>query len=244
MIFLQASIMFSLTRERLLVIAPHPDDEVIGAGGLIAKVKRLGGKVYILYLTIGDTQDFTKKGISQLSQRQRELEKVAKFLQFDDYDIAFEGNDYHLRLDVLGQKALIDVIERESNVSIEKVKPSIVAFPRSISYNQDHKAGAEAAHAALRPAPNHHKHFVPTVLSYEEAADMWTTQRMSALNVFVPLTQSELKTKLAALALYSSQLRPFPNLRSKEALTALGRLRGAACGQEYAEGFLAHRILI
>lgn len=210
----------------------------------MAKFKRLGGKVYVLYLTIGDTRDFTKKGLSKIGERQRELEKVAKFLRLDDYHIAFEGNDYHLRLDVLGQKALIDVIERESPLSIEKVKPNIVAFPQGLSYNQDHRFVAHAAHAALRPAPNHYKHFVPTILSYEEAADVWTTQKTPAFNFFVPLTKSELKTKLKALALYTSQLRLFPNLRSREALTALAQLRGGACGQAYAEGFVVHRMLV
>src|SRR3989344_9283508 len=81
----------SLIKQRLLVVAPHPDDEVIGCGGLIQKIKEGSGKVYILFLTVGETRDFSKKGISSLATRKKEIEKVAKFLQYDDYDIALEG---------------------------------------------------------------------------------------------------------------------------------------------------------
>ncbi|KKR86620.1 MAG: hypothetical protein UU34_C0012G0018 [Candidatus Curtissbacteria bacterium GW2011_GWA1_41_11] len=48
-------------KQKLLVIAPHPDDEVIGCGGLIAKIKDAGGQVYVLFLTVGDSRDFTSK---------------------------------------------------------------------------------------------------------------------------------------------------------------------------------------
>ena len=118
-----------LAKQTLLVIAPHPDDEILGCGGLIKKIKDAGGKVYVLFLTVGDTHDFSNKGLSTGKERQKEIEKVAKFLKFDDYYLAFGGNDHHLKLDLWGQKALMDMIERGSSVSLEKVKPTIVAFP-------------------------------------------------------------------------------------------------------------------
>jgi len=115
--------------DKLLVIAPHPDDEVIGCGGLIQKVKKAGGKVYVIFLTNGTTNDFSKNGPSTENERDEEIKKVSKFLDFDDYHIAFEGNDFHLKLDTIGQKKIMDMIERESPISIEKIKPTIVVFP-------------------------------------------------------------------------------------------------------------------
>src|SRR3972149_8324226 len=168
-------------KQTLLVIAPHPDDEVIGCGGLIKKIKDSGGQVYVLYITVGDTKDFSKKGFSSSKKRQKEINEVVKFLEIDGWDIAFLGNDYHLRLDILGQKALMDKLERESKVSIEKIKPEIVAFPSPISYNQDHRIVAEASVASLRPAPQK-KHIVETVLIYEEPADSWTFSSGFELN--------------------------------------------------------------
>ena len=85
--------MFKLKTQTLLVVAPHPDDEIIGCGGLINKIKENGGRVYVLYLTVGETRDFSKRGYSGLEERRKELEEVSKFLKFDGFDLAFEGND-------------------------------------------------------------------------------------------------------------------------------------------------------
>ena len=233
--------MFKLKTQTLLVVAPHPDDEVIGCGGLINKITENGGRVYVLYLTVGETRDFSKRGYSGLEERRKELEEVSKFLKFDGFDLAFEGNDYHLKLDILGQKALMDVIERESPVSIERVKPTIIAFPSPASYNQDHRIAAVAAHAATRPAQADSKHFVSTVLAYEEPADVWSWQERIEPNFFVPLSKHELLIKIAALKIYKSQLRTFPNLRSIDLVRELAVLRGAEVGRELAEGFCQFR---
>lgn len=234
--------MLNLKKQRLLVIAPHPDDEVIGCAGLIKRIKSEGGRVYVMFLTVGDTKDFTKKGLSTAKERQIEIEKVAKFLKFDGYSMEFSGNDYHLKLDTLGQKKLMGVIERESKVSIEKIKPTIVAFPSFTSYNQDHRVAALAALAATRPAPSGAKHFVPIVLSYEEAADQWSHDVMLTPNLFVPLSKNQLDAKMKSLKLYKSQLRAAPNLRAPELLETLAILRGAQCGQNFAEAYSCLRM--
>ena len=232
--------VINLKNQRLLIIAPHPDDEVIGCGGLIQKIKQGGGQVFILFLTIGDTRDFSKKGFSTLDERKYEIGKVSKFLKYDDYDIALEGNEFHLKLDLLGQKELMDKIERESSVAIEKIKPTIIAFPSNTSYNQDHQIAARAAHASLRTSSSH-KHFIETVLSYESPADFWSLNDKLTRNFFVPLTKIEFENKLAALALYSSQARSFPSSRSKEAILALAKFRGVECISEFAESFTIFR---
>ena len=236
--------MISLKGQKLLIIAPHPDDEVIGCGGLIQKIKAEGGKVFILFLTVGDTRDFSKKRKSNASERKKEIEKVASFLKYDKYDIALEGQKYHLKLDLLGQKKLMDIIERESAVSIEKVKPSMVAFPAFSSYNQDHRIVTLATHAALRPAEREAKHFVSTVLSYEEPADAWSIDQQTAPSVFVPITEEEVANKLKAVRLYRSQLRTFPNLRSVKTLESLAILRGSWASTAFAEAFTTHRIVL
>ena len=229
-------------KQKLLVIAPHPDDEVIGCGGLIAKIKDAGGKVYVLFLTVGDTRDFTKEGLSTAKERIAEIEAVAKFLKYDNWDLAFKGNDYHLQLDTLGQKALMDVIERDSTLAIEKVKPTIIAFTSFQSYNQDHRIAAFSAHASARPQPKGAKHFVETVISYEEPADGWTLMKNPDPNFFVELSESNLAAKENAVSLYKSQDRPAPSVRSQETIRALSQLRGSQCGVTYAEGFTAYRI--
>src|SRR5947199_322617 len=103
--------MIALNDKKLLIISPHPDDEVLGCGGLISKIKAGGGKVYVLFLTVGDTEDYRKEGMSSGSERMREIESVAKYMNYDDFRIAFQGNQYHLRLDQLAQLDLMKELE-------------------------------------------------------------------------------------------------------------------------------------
>ena len=88
--------MINLRDQTLLIIAPHPDDEILGCGGLIKRIKEEGGKVYVLFMTVGTTVDYSSKGKSSYQERIKEIEKVAKFMQYDDYAIAFPGNNHHL----------------------------------------------------------------------------------------------------------------------------------------------------
>lgn len=232
-----------LKNEKLLVIAPHADDEVLGCGGLIRKIKNAGGRVYVQFLTNAPTRDFSKKGKSTLDERNREIEAVAKFLKFDAWHMAFEDDEHHLKLDKHGQSKIIQLVERKSPLAIEKIKPTIIALPSLYAYNQDHQLSARAVHAALRPAEST-KHFVRTVLAYEMPADKWSVTMQNVPNFFVKLTASEFKAKLESIKLYSSQLRPSPNLRAIKTIEALGRLRGALCGARFAEAYLLYRHVI
>lgn len=236
--------MWDLKNQTLLVIAPHPDDEVIGAAGLIRNIKDAHGKVYIMILTIGKTQDFSRRGRSTISERVKEIDKVAKFLQFDDYEVVFKSNDYHLRLDVVGQKEVMQIIERKSRLAIEKIKPDIVVFPSLYSYNQDHQLTARATHASLRPAETSTKHFVPLAMAYEMPSDSWSLHYQTVPNLFVRLTKSDMAAKKKALTVYRSQMRPAPNPRSLSAIESLARLRGSLSGTTFAEGYLLYRSLI
>lgn len=232
-------------KDRLLVIAPHPDDEIIGCGGFITRVKEEGGKVFVLFLTVGGTKDYTKgkrRSISA-SDRIKEIEKVTKFLKFDGWHLAFPGDKYHLRLDQLPQRDLIDSIEN-GPVSLNRQKPTIVAIPSPSSYNQDHRVCAQAAFAATRPMPKEFKPLSPLVISYEEPTDFWTPDEPSHLNFFVTLTERDLKAKITALKLYKTQVRSGNHPRSPKTLKNLAQLRGSQAGASLAEGFWCYRQII
>ena len=107
--------------KKLLVIAPHPDDEILGCGGLIGRVKEEGGQVYVLIVTVGTTELYG--GHSNLKERVKETEEVMKFLSVDDYEIAFPSDEHHLKLDVMPQKTLVDWFEKESKLALNKIKP-------------------------------------------------------------------------------------------------------------------------
>jgi len=235
----------SLKHKKLLVIAPHPDDEIFGCGGLIYRIKQAGGQVHILYLTVGTTQDFSKRKQSTMEERLREIDRVAKFMRFDSFKIAFPGNDFHLKLDALPQKSLINEIERGEQVSIEAIRPNILAVPSSHDYNQDHRAANRAAITATRPVPSRFKHLVPTVFEYEFPYFTWTSETMLPLpNIFVSLDERALRAKLDALKCYRSQLKVNNAPISLQGAETLARVRGIHCGTKAAEAFTLRRAFI
>lgn len=225
------------SNQRVLMIAPHPDDEVIGCGGLISRVKRAGGEVYVLFMTVGETADVSDAGRSTAAERLLEVEQVADFLGFDGHHVAFPGDQYHLRLDAVPRLRLVSMIERDSVVSIAALEPTVVLLPHGSSYNQDHRRTAQAAITALRPTDATVRHQPDLVLAYEQVADGWTTDPLPPPAVFVELTDADLEQKIKALSLYASQHREHPSSRSGAALRSLAVVRGAQAGMPLAEAF-------
>lgn len=229
----------------LLIVAPHPDDEIFGCGGLIHRVKEAGGRVFVLYLTVGTTKDFSKKGQSTLHERMKEIERVATLMRFDGYKVAFPGDDYHLQLDAVPQKRLIHEIERGEGISLEAVKPTTLAIPSAHDYNQDHRAANRAAITATRPVPGIYKHFVSTVLEYEFPYFTWTSEvEKPSPNIFVSMDEKTLALKLQALALYKSQMKVKNGPISVAGARSLAKMRGIHAGCDAAEAFVLRRAFI
>lgn len=225
------------SRQRVLVLAPHPDDEVLGCGGLMRRVKDAGGEVYVHFLTVGDTADFSAAGLSTAEERFHEIKKVADIYRWDGWGISFPGDEYHLKLDALPRFELINAIERDERLGIVALEPTVVLFPHRSSYNQDHQVVNEAAVTALRPMNQALKHHPGLVLAYEEAADQWRAEAVQPPNLFAALTEAQLDTKLTAMEAYGSQAHEHPHTRSVETLRSLATLRGMQNGTPYAEGF-------
>ena len=235
--------MINLTKQRLLVIAPHPDDEIFGCGGLIHAVKKGGGKVAVLYLAVGTTQDFSQKGSSTTDERVREIERVAKKMRIDDWHLAFPGNEFHLQLDALPQKKLIHEIER-GKVSLERFKPTIFAYPSFADYNQDHRAANEASTTAARPVNGNFKHVPSVCLEYEFTYRGWSPIEPREPNLFLSLDKAALQAKLTALALYRSQMKTKKGPVSVYAAEAQAKMRGVLAGVDHAEAYVARRIRV
>lgn len=235
--------MIDWTQQRVLILSPHPDDEVIGCGGLIRRVKDAGGQVFVNFVTLGDTRDQTLRGLSTADERITEIHQVAGLLGFDKWDVALQGTEYHLRLDAMAQHDLIAVLEHASTLSLQAVEPTVVLLPSPLSYNQDHRAVAEAATTALRPVGPAGRTPVEVVAIFEEVADQWTSHPDVAPNLFIELEQRHLDAKLDAMRAYASQVRPHPHTRSLEALQTMAVVRGAHSGLGYAEAYRCLRWL-
>lgn len=237
--------MLELTNKTLLIVSPHPDDEVLGCAGLIQKVKENGGKVYVLFLTVGVTMDYSEAGISTGQERLNEIERVARYLKYDGFRIAFFGDDYHLKLDQISQKDLIYEIESGKDISLNAINPDIIATPAHSDYNQDHKVCTEAVFAATRPAPIEMKPLPPVVIGYEsvQTAGWWNDARTSP-NIFLSMTDKELTRKTKALQLYKSQVRSGAHPRSLQSLKSLAHYRGMFAGEKASEAYICYRIAL
>jgi len=237
--------MLDLRKQILFIVAPHPDDEVLGCGGLIKKIKDAGGKVYVLFMTVGNTNDYSQKGFSSANERIKEIEKVASFLQYDDYAIAFQGNDFHLKLDQIPQKDIINQIENGTKISLNKIKPTIVATPYHSDFNQDHRSATQAVFAATRPAPDDQKPLQKTILGFESVitADWWDTTPRH-MNMFISLNDKDLSVKILSLKLYQSQIRNGAHTRSPSAIKNLAHFRGIQSGTTAAEAYHSYRVII
>lgn len=233
-----------LGKQTLMVIAPHPDDEILGAGGLIHRVKREGGKVYVLFLTVGSSRDFSAKGCSFAEERIEELEEVSAFMGIDDHRIAFPGDDFHLQLDGIPQKELIGAIERGEGVSLEAVQPTMVVTCALEDYNQDHRAAHAATIAATRPTKSQYKCFQPCVLTYELPNSAWAVGSASPPTFHVKLQQEDVDAKLAAFELYKSQHKADLGPLSSHGIQTLAEFRGLQSGTRYAESFGGMRVLV
>ena len=231
--------------ERALVIAPHPDDEVFGCGGIIRRLKSQGAEVYVLYMTVGRTRDFSKSGTSGPEERIAEIDKVAKFMELDGHCMALAGDEYHLQLDAVPQKELVHVIERGSDISLEAIRPDLLLVPSNADYNQDHRAVNTAAVTATRPVWPGQKSFQPVFMTYELPYHQWNiAETLPTPSVLVKLDEEDLAFKVEAMRLYGSQLKDPRNPLSLAGIETLAKFRGLQCGAYAAEAFQLGRLVI
>ncbi len=219
---------------RLLVVAPHPDDEADGVGGLIGKVKKEGGKVLILYMGVGDSRQLVT-GKTRGADRLKEVEAVKK-LTGADVRVLYVQKD-HVKLDAIPQK---DIVERLDDL-LEEFRPTIMAVPASSSYNQDHRATFDACIAALRPTPRSARHFVDHVLEYFEPYT-WSSRPQRTPNAYLDLSEkfgkgNLLDFKVQLYHCHTTQVRKDPFPRSVENMERLARIYGKEMGGTLAEAY-------
>ena len=227
---------FNLKNQRLLVIAPHSDDEILGCGGLISKVKNQGGKVFVLIFNLGFEKDDTKE--SQ-EKRKNEVKEAMNTLKVDDYHLVHDKPDNNRDLDMEPLHSLIEIIESTSSVSLEKIAPTIVAIPTIFSHHQDHVHVHHACIAALRPISTPVSNIV---LSYEAPEhSRWSASGVFEPNLFVEI-DDVIENKIVAFNKYQSQIRP--GGRDADNIRNQAKYRGQEVGKNLCEAFFVHRFIL
>lgn len=217
--------------DKLLVFAPHPDDEILGCGGLMSKIKSFCGKVYVSLFTYGDYGKIQHV-------RKNEFENVMNFMNVDSFECMF-SDKYHLRLD---QVPIYDLIQKIES-SIRRIKPTICAIPFP-SFNQDHRQVYEACIAALRPPayPEHDNYF--HVIIYEYPQISWTPESQGFTPNLYFNIDFEIDKKIEAFNFYRSQQKSGNYAISKDGILSLAEFRGKEVSMRCAEAYMIKRGII
>ena len=224
---------------RTVVVAPHPDDDVLGCGGLMAQLGRAGADIHVVFMTVDAFHHYGLSGGVSSAERLAEIERVAAFLGFS-WEIFFPNQGLVEKLDTLPKRDLVDRFERQFN----ERRPELLLLPSYVDYDQDHRRTFETAFAAARPiAPVFGRWLIPHVLAYEQTKTNFAWQDLPRPAAFLDIT-GHLEAKLEANRLYRSQLRPTPHVRSLEAIQALARIRGSEIGVDYAEAYQVFRTVL
>lgn len=216
---------------KILGIAPHPDDEVLGCGGTIAKHVKRGDEIYHCIVTKAYTPEWSEEFIKN---RPKEIEKANKILgikktYFLDYPT--------VKLDTIPQKELNEAISKVVN----DVKPDIVYIPHKGDLNKDHRLVFESTLVATRPI----NHKVKRILSYETLSE---TEWGQPIEPFIPNVYEDIsetfEKKIEAVKAYESELKRYPHPRSLEIVEALAKKRGSEAGVKFAESFILIREIV
>lgn len=216
----------------VLVIAAHPDDEVLGVGGTIVKHVSSGDNVYVYIVTDGSSTQY--EGNNEILEKKKEEAKKANF-KLGVKEIIF-GNLPDMKLDTIPHVQ----INKEISKVIEKIKPQIVYTHHYGDLNKDHQEVYKSTLVACRPYNSSVKElYLYEILSSSEWGEM-SSQIKPML--FQKLTKDELGLKIEAMKEYESELRDYPHPRSLEGIINLSKFRGQMISKEYAEAFEIVRV--
>jgi len=216
---------------KVLIIAPHPDDEVLGCGGTIAKHVKNGESVFLCIVTKAYLPDWSGEFIKN---RPKEIEKAKKILGIKK---TYYLNLPTAKIDTIPQKDLNEMISKV----VDEVKPDIIYVPHKGDLNKDHRLIFEASLVAARPI----KHKIKKILSYEVLSETEWGQIIENFNpnVYVNIS-STFNKKIKAIKAYKSELKKSPHPRSIEIIESLAKKRGSEAGVKFAEAFILIREVI
>ena len=216
---------------KVLVVAPHPDDEILGAGATMAKHVAEGDTVYVCVATKGAAPLYSEEGVAYIRE---ELKKAHKIIGVtESFFIDFPA--------VMMEEVERYKINGKMQDLINQLTPDIIYMPHFGDMQKDHSMVAESVMVAVRPKQ---KHKVKAVYAYETLSETeWNIPHTA--NSFIPNVYNDVSdfidTKIKALRCYQSQLSPFPNPRSEEAVLSLAKYRGSTVLVKAAEAFMLIR---
>ena len=219
------------TSKKVMVIAPHLDDEVLGCGATIMRHVQKGDEICVCFIAhrVYD-HIYNQEKMDVEIEHSKQAKKILGYNQQHFLNLPDE------RLDNCLQDIIIPLEDY-----IYDVKPDIVYSPFIFDNNQDHRATAQAVQVVIRPASSQ---FVYRWLMYEtpsatEQAPYAGTPSFKP-TVYINI-EEQIKMKIEALSCYETELRKYPHPRSAEGIKALAMKRGMEAGMAFAEALMLLR---
>jgi len=220
----------------ILVVAPHPDDEVLGCGGIIAKNVAQKHNVFVAIMTnghIGAPELYSQDNVRTVRQEAKQAHDILGVKETFFYDFPAP------RLETTPSYQ----ISRELNSLYKNLSIDTIYLPHRGDIHKDHGVIFYAGLVAARPIDNCS---VKTIYTYETLSETeWAAPFASDAfipNVFEEITDY-LSLKLNAIKSFNSQLKSFPHPRSIESIESLARNRGVVVGYPFAEAFALIRTM-
>ncbi|AIK96937.1 hypothetical protein ID47_09685 [Candidatus Paracaedibacter acanthamoebae] len=223
-----------MKQRKILIIAAHPDDEVLGCGGTILKHKENGDNISLIWMTDGINARISASSEEKLARAQG-YQAALKFINPAQYKL-FDFPDN--QMDTVSLLSMTQSLESE----IIKTAPDIIYTHCPHDLNVDHVMTYKAVITATRPGS---KSFVKEIYGFEVPSS--TEWNFGAApfkpDTFVNITDW-IDQKKELLNCYKDELRSFPHARSIENIIALNQVRGATANLPYAEAFITLRRVI
>lgn len=214
---------------KILIVAPHPDDETLGCGGTLLKHKKKGDKIYWLIITSMSAEGGFPK--AQVEAREKEINAVSKAYGFERvFSLAMPVT----RIDTLPRAEIV----RKIGKVIEMVKPTALYLPFKNDVHSDHRVVFDSA---ISSGKTFRFPSIKKLMMYEAISETEFSAPLKD-NIFMPNNFSDITgyidKKITIMNLYKSELGPPPFPRSKQNIKALATFRGSTAGVRYAEAFM------
>jgi len=218
---------------KVLVVSPHPDDETLGAGGTLLRLKKEGHKIFWLNFTNKNPAfGYTPK---ETAKRKQVVQRVCRMYAFDGFF------DLGLKPAAVAELSRRELVNKVSGI-IQAVKPAVVIMPYHYDIHSDHRAVFDTLCSATKSfrAP-----FIQEILMMEivSETEFAASRKGFVPNYFVDIS-AYMEKKIRVIKEYREELNKHPFPRSILNIRALATFRGATAGCKFAEGFVLFKKII
>lgn len=210
----------------ILVISPHPDDETLGAGGTLLKMKDSGHKIFWLNVTNMKLEyGYTDERVKERNEEIAKVKEAYGFSGFYNFEMKPAGMDLY---------ETGELVSRLKSV-LEEVEPELLFIPYGFDVHSDHRVIFDAIYSCIKSfrAP-----YLKTVLCMEIISETDQALQMNSFspNVFVDISDY-IDKKIDIMSIYKSEFHSSPYPRSEQAIRGLASYRGATAYHEFSEAF-------